>query len=525
MFPVNYCVNNIINLIYPAHWTLDNSKYYMYQAPYGPQPETMPDITICIPIYKEDFHKVIIPTLTSAIETRSAYTGKCNIVVLDDGYQFQDQELQALKMEYYNYQNLGMIARPQSPRVGKFKKASNLNNHLHYNWDINRNMIDYGVVHGDCSIGDYILLIDSDSRIDHQQINNMVHAISSDAKIGYIQFHTTPLDNSYVNFFSRQIAQFTKNLYDLVFVIVTSGGEPAPLVGHNAIIRSSVLREVARGKENQSSGLDLDWNLDLEWWNENKVSEDFDFAFRVQVRGYRGVYARFATFQEGISFDLHSELLKMSKFTYGALEMLTSIGYYKYLFSSKVPWAAKINISSYLFSYLALALSPILALLQLILSCYVEDLYNITLDPVILMASSFFIFSILGPISTYVFIRRMAKVQDREMPCTFLDQCKMGGFMFLFYTGSLFWFILGIVGTHSWGSTKKVQGKINTLSTYRIHFIATSIYLVAIILALSLVCFNWYGAIPPITIVIMHYIIPCLWRGSTDTSTRVELLV
>lgn len=503
MFPVNYVINNIINIFYPVKWVSCNNKYYMYKPVRFSS--VYPNITIIIPIYKEDFFKVIMPTLESAIMTRSVYKGRCNIVVLDDGYQFQTHEMQSFKLMYYKYLNIGMVARPKSPRPGKFKKASNLNNHLRCLNDLHTTD---SVISGDIKMNEYFVLIDSDSRIDHLKINDIVSSIHSNSNIGYIQFHTLPLDNSYENFFSRQIAQFTKNLYNLVFIVVTVGGEPAPLVGHNAIIRTSALQSVKGQAKNPSRDI---------WWSEDKVSEDFDFAFRSMANGYYGVYGVFATFQEGISFELHSELLKMSKFSYGAMEMLCSKAYGKYWLTRNAPWSAKINITSYMFSYLALAIAPIMAMVQLVVSCYVDNLYEITLDPVILMAISFVIFSIIGPISTWITLNRISNIQGLEnYRTTFKDQFTLGLFMTAFYTGSLYWYILGIIGNRSWGSTKKEHGKIKVWATYRHHYIATIIYTLGVILALTLGCGNWYGALPSIIMVVMHLVIPMLWRGSSD---------
>lgn len=517
MFPVNYMVNNIINLFYPSKYIRENSKYYMCAPHMYLADEVYPDITIVIPVYKEDFYSVIASTLASAVNTRDAYNGNCNIVVLDDGFQLQDVKTQNLKRTYYDYHGFGMVARPVEPRPGKFKKASNLNNHLRL--AVGSGDTSNQVITGDYSVGKYIILIDSDSRIDHVRVNEMVSTIDYTPNVGYIQFHTEPLDNSYVNFFSRQIAQFTKNLYDLVFVIVTVGGEPAPLVGHNAIIRTTTLHECATLS---GSG--------RMYWSENKVSEDFDFSFRAIVKGYYGVYATFATFQEGISFDLHSELLKMSKFTYGAIEMLTSSAYYHYIGSLNVPWAAKVNITSYLFSYISLALAPIMSLTQLIISCYIEDLYKITLDPVILMAISFLIFSILGPISTWIYLRRISLrghqlIADANQTTLFFRQIVMGLFMFTFYSGSLYWFLLGIIGNKTWGATNKEQGKVIVSKTYKYHYLFTMIYLVTIILILCLVCANWYGAIPSLVIITIHALIPILWRGSTNKNKTRTILV
>ena len=97
----------------------------------------------------------------------------------------------------------------------------------------------------------------------------------------------------------------------------------------------------------------------------------------------------------------------------------------------------------------------------------------------------------------------------------------MGLFMFAFYSGSMFWFLLGIIGNRTWGATNKEQGKVNVFQTYRYHFCFTALYLLAIILILLLMCLNWYGAIPSLVIITMHLAIPFLWRGSTEKNFTI----
>lgn len=508
MFPINYCVNNMISLIASGKWCRQNSKYYWIIP--EPDLDTYPDITIQIPIYKEDFHQVILPTICSAILTRSNYKGNCNIVVLDDGYAFQSDSLKDLKMNYYTSLGIAVIARPQNPRVGKFKKASNLNNHICLVRNLSTQPDYTQVISGNYNIGEYIILIDSDSRIDHLAINNLINTIHRHPDVAYVQCHTQPLENSYCNFFARQIARFTKNLYDLVFVLVTISGEPSPLVGHNAVIRTDSLYSAMQEQD--------------KYWSDDKVSEDFDFSFRVLSKGYRGVYVAFATFSEGISFDLHSEVLKMSKFTHGAIEMIFSPVYRQYLTSNKIPWAAKVNISSYLFSYLSLSLSPLVALAFLIASCYVEDLYAITVDPVILTGISFSIFSVLGPISSTLYLNRL-QPQSPFGKTTFVQQLTMGIFMFIFYSGTMYWFMLGLTSSQNWGSTRKEHDKVRLFPTYLYHYIFTSTMLIICILFLTIICNNWYGAMPLLFIILMHFIVPILWRGSSPRGQIIEFIV
>lgn len=60
-------------------------------------------------------------------------------------------------------------------------------------------------------------------------------------------------------------------------MIACANGEVAPFVGHNAFLRWSALQDAAftdaaDGKE--------------KIWSENNVSEDFDMALRLLLKGY-----------------------------------------------------------------------------------------------------------------------------------------------------------------------------------------------------------------------------------------------
>lgn len=56
--------------------------------------------------------------------------------------------------------------------------------------------------------------------------------------------------------------------------MAVSSGDPAPLVGHNAFLRWSAIREV--------SWVDAK-DGERKFWSESHVSEDFDLALRLQV--------------------------------------------------------------------------------------------------------------------------------------------------------------------------------------------------------------------------------------------------
>lgn len=56
--------------------------------------------------------------------------------------------------------------------------------------------------------------------------------------------------------------------------MAVSSGDPAPLVGHNAFLRWSAIREVSWVDRKDG---------ERKFWSEAHVSEDFDLALRLQV--------------------------------------------------------------------------------------------------------------------------------------------------------------------------------------------------------------------------------------------------
>ena len=59
--------------------------------------------------------------------------------------------------------------------------------------------------------------------------------------------------------------------------MAVSSGDPAPLVGHNAFLRWSAIREVSWVDSKDG---------ERKFWSERHVSEDFDLALRLQVITY-----------------------------------------------------------------------------------------------------------------------------------------------------------------------------------------------------------------------------------------------
>jgi len=65
---------------------------------------------------------------------------------------------------------------------------------------------------------------------------------------------------------------------------VVAGGDVAPLVGHNAFLRWSAIKDCAFTDPEDGQ---------LKFWSEAHVSEDFDMSVRMQIRNYIGRYVAY----------------------------------------------------------------------------------------------------------------------------------------------------------------------------------------------------------------------------------------
>ena len=101
-------------------------------------------------------------------------------------------------------------------------------------------------------------------------------------------------------------------------------------------------------------------------WSESNVSEDFDMALRLQLKGYIIRWATYSKghFKEGVSLTVDDELNRWQKYAYGCSELLfnpfvqwwrkgpISHQIHRFLWSG-APVHYKISMMAYMFSYCA----------------------------------------------------------------------------------------------------------------------------------------------------------------------------
>lgn len=389
----------------PSKQMNENSKFFSGIAPARVLRGDLPHVTIQCPVYKEGLYSVIDPTVKSlkaAISTYEMQGGKANIFINDDGMQLISPEDAAERRNYYEEQRIGWVARPKhNPkpangaepfiRPGKFKKASNMNYAMavsarvedklvHFQrgekWNQDAELEAYHRcleevkvedngrtwAEGNIRLGDYILLIDSDTRVPQDCFLDAVSEMEASPQVAILQYSSGVM-NVTNSFFEMGITFFTNLIYTAIRYAVANG-DVAPFVGHNAVLRWKAIQDISY----EENGVE-------KYWSECTVSEDFDMALRLQCEGYivrLGAYTKMG-FKEGVSLTVYDELSRWEKYAYGCNELIFHPMKYwifrgpftplfKKFIGSNMPLPSKITIMAYVGTYYAIGSAWLLTL-------------------------------------------------------------------------------------------------------------------------------------------------------------------
>jgi hypothetical protein len=595
-FFVFYCVNLLYNIVVPPKWIEQNSKYLSYTSPFpiapydnnekkqydmelGQMPPLRPHseihpltkvlitsptklppelrntkpitlITIQIPVYTEDFDETLKATYENVkhfVQYFNDKYGYCkaNVLINEDGLLKVSPEEKQKRVNYYDkFDELFYIARPVNGRVGRFKKASNMNFGMEYIMKINskpeseRDMtwLFYQEIVGfeykrenSCTfeIGKYILLLDSDSKFNPYAIESLIYEMELSDNIGYMQVKTK--SNKIIkHMWENSISHFTNSIYGLNFLYACSNGFPAPLVGHNVILRWSAMLEVEKFLYGRRQTYDM-----LKIWDDNRVSEDFVMSIYMQHIGYHGKYVFYdCGFMEGVSLDILDEITKLKKYIYGVNEIMfypinmwTSEGilshlYCNFLFSPNITSSTKYALLSYMGSYYSMAFSPIVTSWY-----YFSTFFGLTtsfafltkaIDIVYTCAFIFFGLSLVSNI--------LVKIKHgfvKTSICTLvLKEIGYGLYLTLFYS-CVSWHLLIMIILYffsidaKWSTTRKEASKLtifDIINSYKIMYMFGSMMLVIVIYGLF--PSNYYhntdihSVVPFLMMVLAHMLIP-----------------
>ncbi|KAI9819367.1 MAG: hypothetical protein M1826_001164 [Phylliscum demangeonii] len=404
LFFARVVVGCVFQIIGPVRQMTTNSRYYSANPPARLRSRALPHITIQCPVYKEGLHSVVAPTVRSikqAISTYELQGGSANIFINDDGIQLLNEADRQERIDFYADHNIGWVGRPRHNvdgfvRRGKFKKASNMNYALMISCRIEEklaqiprteswNHFDESVEYerclkevlesegrawadGNVRLGDYILLIDSDTRVPTDCLLDAVSEMEQSPEVGILQFSSGVMKVVHT-YFENGIAFFTDLVYTAIRYAV-SNGDCAPFVGHNAILRWTAIQQVSYQDEDRFD----------KFWSESHVSEDFDMSLRLQIHGYTVRLAAWAGdgFKEGVSLTVYDELARWEKYAYGCNELLfnpvrlwlvrgpfTKL-FRRFLFSN-IHLSSKITIIAYIGTYYAIAAAWLLTAMNYLL--------------------------------------------------------------------------------------------------------------------------------------------------------------
>lgn len=449
-------------------------------------------ITIQIPVYTEDFSETLVNTYEN-IKMFVEYwnsehsDSKANILIHEDGLQKVNEQERNKRIEYYNQFNDSFyIARQVEGRAGRFKKASNMNfgmrqilkinkknnSNKDEDWENASRTLNFMYKQSNAStfeIGKYILLIDSDSRFNPYAIEALIYEMEMSPNIGYLQVRTA--SNKVIkSTWENAISHFTNSIYSINFLYSSSNGFPAPLVGHNVVLRWEALQNVEKLMNGYGSIRSPDsWRL----WDEGRVSEDFVMSIYLQYLGYYGKYVFYdCGFKEGVSLNIVDEITKLKKYIYGVNEVMfypcrywltdgiMSHLYGNFLMSDKISFSTKYALLSYMGSYYSLALSPIVTCWYYFVKFFNAKNSNLfvndSLDTVYACAFIFFGVSVISN----MLVKTKHKFVKRTFYELFFKEISYGLYLTLFFS-CVSWHLLTMMSSFflnfpaKWETTKK----------------------------------------------------------------------
>ena len=563
----------IAQMVGPISQMKSNTKFFSGKAPPRLHSPILPHVTVQCPVYKEGLWSVIDPTVKSikaSISTYEMQGGTANIFINDDGMQVISRIDARERREYYDEHNIGWVARPKhNPkpadgekafvRAGKFKKASNMNYALSvsarveeelsrvgrtvpWNQELETEVCDSALAQviaedegrtqaeGNLRVGDYILLIDSDTRVPADCFLDAVSEMELSPEVAIIQFSSGVM-NVTTSWFEKGVTFFTNLVYTAIQYAV-SNGDVAPFVGHNAFLRWSAVQDIAY----------IDTDQTEKYWSESTVSEDFDMALRLQTSGYILRLAAYAGqgFKEGVSLSVYDELARWEKYAYGCSELIfhpfarwLSKGPFTPLFRkficSTMPLPSKLTIMAYIGTYYAIASAWILTLLNYcIIGWFNGNLDHYYIDSFKIYFAIVIVFTAVGNVALAVLRYR---IEERSLGAAILENFAWVPLLTVFLGGislhvsqAILCHLCGVDMT--WGATSKEA--INTsffaevpviLRKFRFTFIWTIVMTVSMIVIAGvgplghLVPHDWqirfFTAVWPLaTVVASHFLLP-----------------
>ncbi|KIP04001.1 hypothetical protein PHLGIDRAFT_94051 [Phlebiopsis gigantea 11061_1 CR5-6] len=509
LFFCSQIIGNVSMIFGPVAHYHQNSKYYsaIPPAPNKQVDANLPHVSIEMPVYKESLEATITPSVYSlkkAMQTYARQGGTSSIFIHDDGLQLLSEEDRAERIAFYEDNNIGWVARPphsSAPdgfkRAGRFKKASNMNFGLALSLKLEKHlaailaeaaaegrMVDdddeieeralqlaieetfqasgcrpWAANAKSLRLGSVILIVDSDTVVPEDCFRDAARELAECPEVAIIQ-HESDVMQVANHYFENGIAHFTRRINRCIS-LGCANGEVAPFVGHNAFLRWSAVQDAAF--VDPADGL-------TKIWSESNVSEDFDMALRLQLKGYIIRWATYSLggFKEGVSLTCDDELNRWQKYAYGCNELIFNpmIEWWRkgpitkqlrtFIWSA-APVHYKISMSAYMFSYYGLAAAALLSILNYLLLGWGIEVDGYYLHSFEVWLACTVVFPIAGNVGFTLLEYRLGQ---RSLLDGLLENVKWIPF-FVFFFGGLSIHLSQALLAHmfsydiQWGATKK----------------------------------------------------------------------
>ncbi|KAH9172535.1 glycosyl transferase family group 2-domain-containing protein [Lactarius sanguifluus] len=483
-------IGNISYVFGPVAQYHENSKYYSAIKPAANKEVDahLPHITVELPVYKESLSHTITPSVMSlkkAMQTYARQGGTSSIFVHDDGLQLVSEADPRPKHE---------DGEGGFKRRGRFKKASNMNYGLALTLKMEEHIQKLELERGEkgsvtdsteiyeesgrrwkpwannakaIRMGEIILIIDADTIVPEDCFRDAARELTECPEVAIIQHESGELFALFFETPDNGIAHFTRRINKCISM-ACANGEVAPFVGHNAFLRWSALQDAAFEDPGDNNKKKI--------WSEANVSEDFDMALRLMLRGYTIRWATYSEggFKEGVSLTVDDELNRWQKYAYGCNELIFNpfIQWWyagpinkqlRVFIWSDAPVHYKVGMMSYMFSYYGIAGGFILSVLNYFILGLALGVDNYYLHSFEVWLACTFVFPGLGNVGFTLLEYRLGL---RSLISSLAENLTWIPFFFFFFGGlsiHLSQALLAHLFSYNiqWGATKKEVEKSN----------------------------------------------------------------
>ncbi|TLD25234.1 hypothetical protein PspLS_05818 [Pyricularia sp. CBS 133598] len=528
-------VSNFFLMLGSSKSVKSNSKYYSGQRPRSSalawKGRSLPHVTIQMPVYREGLlaggtanifindDGMQLLSESKAQEQRDFYD-EHNVGWVarpkhnppcssrSSGRIFRQLQRPLIESDERTVDAQVDVVKPESAhfiRHGKFKKASNMNHALHISNRVDKRLVSvdrpqeswswasenaaynmclaetlaedpHGTwASGNIRMGDYILVIDSDTRVPTDFLLDGVTEMDQSPDVAILQYTSGVLQLT-DSYFENGTAWFANLIYSTITFAVASG-DCCPFVGHNALIRWSAIQDSAAYHDG-ADGRE-------KYWSESHVSEDFDMAMRLQMAGWTLRYVAYTgttpaaaaendtaakSFAEGLSLTVYDELARWEKYAYGCSELLFNPlwqwptkgpftrRFVSFVLSPNIRPPAKITVVSYMGTYYAVAVAWIIALFNFFFMGFFSGLNrSFYLDAFAIYISLLFVFPFMGNVALAAHRYRLGQ---KNIVGALLENFKWVP-MFTIFLGGIPIHLSQAIAAHilgidmTWGSTAK----------------------------------------------------------------------